>query len=304
MNVPMQKIGMSDIKIEFISVFIEVKNRSKAAEMVRYLKALAKSNPAVKVVHNPGVEEKVYLRVINVPGIQELHTEDVIEQLERDTGIEVTPKNPERKVDTEIVTKIVGATFLFAHKLIPIARKTIENDGYEATLLAVGEKRLKNWNKAQHPLFKYIPNAPKLICESRYMTEINKHNLNEEINICDLFKVGSKVDASGKTIGRGFSGAMKRHNFKGLRATHGVTKAHRSHGSTGHRSLPARVFKGKKMAGRYGNENITTQSLQVVLSDTMNISGHEGYVIAVIGSVPGFNGSTCFIAPAVKGSIQ
>ena len=109
-----------------------------------------------------------------------------------------------------------------------------------------------------------------------------------------IFSVGQKVDVRGKTIGKGFAGGMKRHNFGGLEATHGVSVSHRSHGSTGQCQDPGRVFKGKKMAGRMGGVNITKQNLEVVYIDDAS------KVIAIKGSVPGKPGAILQISKAIK----
>jgi large subunit ribosomal protein L3 len=301
MNIPMQKIGMSDLKVEFISVSVEVKNRAHAPEMVKYLRKLSSEDPAIKIIYNPGVEARVTIRVTSVPGLRPLHTEDIISRLEADCKIEVTPKNPDRKAETTTVTKIMGATFLFCNHLVPVARKTVERDGYDATILAFGKGKIKSWNKAQHTLFEGLGYAPHSICESRHIACINEADLNQEIDLCNLFRVGCKVDVAGTTLGRGFAGVMKRHNFSGLPASHGVTLKHRSGGSTGQRTYAGRVFKGKKMAGHYGNERVTIQSLQVLMSSKMNIGGTDGAVIAVLGSIPGYDSGMCFVKPAAKG---
>jgi large subunit ribosomal protein L3 len=108
------------------------------------------------------------------------------------------------------------------------------------------------------------------------------------------FVVGQFVDVTGTSIGKGFAGVMKRHNFGGLRASHGVSISHRSHGSTGHRQDPGRVFKGKKMAGHLGDERITTQNLKVVSTDV------ERGLILIEGSVPGAPGGYVLVKDAVK----
>lgn len=192
--------------------------------------------------------------------------------------------------------KIVGATFLWADKIVPIQQKCKNKHGYEATLFAFGKGKIKSWNKAQHKLFQSLDFTPKKICESREFITEDKSPL----EVHKIFETGSKVDVSGITKGRGFSGPIKRHNFKGLPASHGVSKAHRSHGSTGNRTAPGRVFKGKKMAGHYGNERVTVQSLKVVFAKEMELGNSVGSVIAVMGAVPGCNGSTCYVKHTVK----
>jgi large subunit ribosomal protein L3 len=110
----------------------------------------------------------------------------------------------------------------------------------------------------------------------------------------DYFAVGHCVDVTGVTIGRGFAGVMKRHNFGGLRASHGVSVSHRSHGSTGHRKDPSKVFKGKKMAGHMGCQRVTVQNLRVMECDV------ERGLIVVKGNVPGFEGGWVMMRDSVK----
>ena len=113
----------------------------------------------------------------------------------------------------------------------------------------------------------------------------------------DHFVAGQFVDVCGVSIGKGFAGAMKRWGFKGLRATHGVSVAHRSHGSTGQRQDPGKVFKGKKMAGHYGAERVTTQNLKVAMVDV------ERGLVLVRGAVPGAKGGWVLLRDAVKGTL-
>lgn len=195
---------------------------------------------------------------------------------------------------------VIGVTFLWCEKLKVLSHKTIERDGYSALLLGFGDARIKSWNKAQHYLFKdsdEFKDVPSKIYEYRTDKALE---IGTFINPSQLFAIGSHVDVSGNSKGRGFSGVMKRHNFSGLGASHGVSKAHRKPGSTGQRTYPGRVFKGKKMAGRYGNERITVQSMEVVFSEEMELCGRKGSIIGVHGAVPGPNNALCFLKHAVK----
>lgn len=194
--------------------------------------------------------------------------------------------------------KVLPVTLLWCDSLKVLSHKTTEKDGYSAMVLGFGKARLKKWNKAQHYLFNNMEGiAAEKIYEFRTEEAVP---VGSEILPSELFPVGCMVDVSGNTIGRGFTGVMKRHNFCGLGASHGVSKAHRKGGSTGQRTLPGRVFKGRKMAGRYGNERATIQNLEVLISEKMNIEGREGCLIGVYGAVPGANKSLCYIKPAIK----
>lgn len=192
--------------------------------------------------------------------------------------------------------KVVGVTFLWCEMLRVLAHKTPDRDGYSAMVLGFGKTKPKTWNKAQHYLFSGQETAPESIYE--YRTD-DLAEIGSEINPVDSFLFGSYVDVAGTSKGRGFAGVMKRHNFHGLGASHGVSKAHRKAGSTG-QNEPARVFKGKKMPGHYGHERITVQSLKVVFADNMTLDGKNGAVIGVHGAVPGPNQGMCFVKHAVK----
>lgn len=196
---------------------------------------------------------------------------------------------------------VVGATFLWCERLKVLGHKTIERDQYSAEILGFGVSRQSVWHKPQHYLFQSVDSAAQVIYEHRTS---NIHDIGSSIVPHEIFSIGSHVDVSGETKGRGFSGVMKRWNFCGLGASHGVSKAHRKAGSTGQRTYPGRVFRGKKMAGRYGGERVTIQSLKVVLSESYEFNGVSGSLIGVLGAVPGPNNSLCFIKSAVKKVVQ
>ena len=177
-----------------------------------------------------------------------------------------------------------------------IAQKTQAKDGYDAVLLGAGAKKAKNVGKAQAGLFNKGNILPKQkLAEFRIAAE-NMLNIGDEI-LPDHFQVGQFVDITGVSIGKGFAGSMKRHNFGGLRATHGVSISHRSHGSTGHSQDPGKVFKGKKMAGHMGARRVQMQNLEVLKAD------NENGLILVKGGVPGAKNSWLLVRDAVKKSL-
>jgi large subunit ribosomal protein L3 len=174
-----------------------------------------------------------------------------------------------------------------------VAQRTDEKDGYTAVQLGVGARKPKGMSKALRGHFARAEVEPKRkLAEFRVSPE-NLIGVGEEIT-ADHYFAGQYVDVAGTSIGKGFAGVMKRHNFGGLRATHGVSVSHRSHGSTGQRQDPGKVFKGKKMAGHMGNVRVTTQNLQVVRTDA------ERGLIMVRGAVPGAKGGWVIIRDAAK----
>jgi len=174
-----------------------------------------------------------------------------------------------------------------------VAQRTADKDGYTALQLGAGKKKAKNTSKAERGHFAKAQVEPKRQVVEFRVSEDNLLPVGAEIT-ADHFAVGQKVDVSGVTMGHGFSGAMKRWNFGGLRATHGVSVSHRSHGSTGQRQDPGKVFKGKKMAGHYGAERVTTQNLVIVRTDL------ERGLILVKGAVPGVEGTYLEVRDAAK----
>ena len=205
-----------------------------------------------------------------------------------------------------VIAKKVGMTRLFMEdgKQIPVtvlhldglqvvAQRTAEKDGYSAVQLGAGSAKAKRTSKAMRGHFATANVAPKRkIAEFRVDAE-NLIAVGEEIT-ADHYSEGQYVDVAGTSIGKGFQGAMKRWNFKGLRASHGVSISHRSHGSTGQCQDPGKVFKGKKMAGHMGAARVTTQNLQVVRTDA------DRGLIMVKGAVPGSKGGWVTVKDAVK----
>ena len=175
--------------------------------------------------------------------------------------------------------------------------KTTEKDGYNAVQIASIEtgKDISHVNKPQRKLFSSINIKPKKILKEFRVDINNILDVGTKLN-ADHFKVDQFIDASSYSIGKGFAGVMKRHNFGGLRASHGVSISHRSHGSTGQNQDPGRVFKGKKMAGRMGHTKVTKQNLKIIEVDNVN------NILIVKGSVPGKKNSVIFLKDAVKRS--
>ena len=175
--------------------------------------------------------------------------------------------------------------------------KTEEKDGYNAVQLASLDtgKDISHVNKPQRKLFSSIKIKPKKILKEFKVDNDNILDVGTKLN-ADHFKVDQFIDASSFSIGKGFAGVMKRHNFGGLRASHGVSISHRSHGSTGQNQDPGRVFKGKKMAGRMGHTKVTKQNLKIIEIDIVN------NLLIVKGSVPGKKNSVIFLKDSIKRS--
>ncbi len=171
--------------------------------------------------------------------------------------------------------------------------RTEEKDGYTAVQLGAGKAKVKRVSKAQRANFAKAKVEPKKkVVEFRVANE-NVLEVGARLGV-NHFVAGQFVDVTATSKGKGFAGAMKRHNFGGLRASHGVSISHRSHGSTGQCQEPGKVFKGKKMAGQMGNERVTTQNLQIVAVDL------EDSLILVKGAVPGAKSGWVLINDAVK----
>ncbi len=175
--------------------------------------------------------------------------------------------------------------------------KTIEKHGYNAVQLASIEtkKDISKIKKPQRKIFSSNQIKPKKILKEFKVDNENILEVGTKLSV-DHFKVDQFIDASSFSIGKGFAGVMKRHNFGGLRASHGVSISHRSHGSTGQNQDPGRVFKGKKMAGRMGNKKVTKQNLKIVEIDKNN------NLLIVKGSIPGKKNQVIFLKDAVKRS--
>ncbi len=207
---------------------------------------------------------------------------------------------------TGVIAKKIGMTRVFAEggRHVPVTIlsldglqvvdvRTTERDGYTAVQLGLGKTKVKNVTKPMRGHFAKAKVEPKARVMEFRVDADKVPDVGKTIG-ADHFKVGQFVDVRGVTIGRGFAGAMKRHHFGGLRATHGVSVSHRSHGSTGGRQDPGRVFKGKKMAGHMGVRWRTQQNLIVVGADA------ERGLLMIRGSIPGPEGGYVTVSDAVK----
>ena len=187
----------------------------------------------------------------------------------------------------------IPVTVLRLEKLQVVAQKTVDKDGYFAVKLGAGSVKAKNCNKSLRGQFSISKVEPKRKLKEFRVSQDNLIDIGKEINASHYVE-GQYVDVSGLSIGKGFAGAMKRHNFSGLRASHGVSISHRSHGSTGQCQDPGRVFKGKKMAGHMGDCNVTIQNLRVVKTDP------EKGIILIKGAVPGAKGGWVTLKDSIK----
>jgi large subunit ribosomal protein L3 len=210
---------------------------------------------------------------------------------------------------TGVIAKKVGMTRVFAEDgaHVPVtvlslegcqvvAQRTQEKDGYVALQLGAGSRKAKNVTQPMRGHYGKANVEPKAKLAEFRVPADGLVDVGMEIT-ADHFVPGQKIDVAGITIGKGFAGAMKRWNFGGLRATHGVSVSHRSHGSTGQRQDPGKVFKNKKMAGHLGVERVTTQNLTVVRVDA------DRGLILVKGAVPGSEGSWVEVRDAVKAKL-
>ena len=188
-------------------------------------------------------------------------------------------------------------TVLKVDECIVSSVKTLEKHGYNAVQLASIEtnRDISHIKKPQRKIFSSIKLNPKKIVKEFKVDDDNVLDIGTKLNV-NHFKVDQFIDASSISIGKGFAGVMKRHNFGGLRASHGVSISHRSHGSTGQNQDPGRVFKGKKMAGRMGNKKVTKQNLKVIDIDNIN------NLLIVKGSVPGKKNSIVYLKDSIKRS--
>lgn len=187
----------------------------------------------------------------------------------------------------------IPVTILQLDECQVVSLRTMERDGYTAIQLGCDLKNAKNVTKPMRGHFaKSKVNLKSKLVEFRVSNDAMLE-IGDKIG-ADHFVLGQYVDISGKSIGKGFAGAMKRHNFGGLRASHGVSASHRSHGSTGQCQDPGKVFKGKKMAGHLGDMRVTQQNLLVIKTDK------ERGLIFIKGGIPGASGSYVMLRDAVK----
>ncbi len=187
---------------------------------------------------------------------------------------------------------VIPVTLIEAGPCVVAQKKTVENDGYDAVQLAYGDISKKNVNKAAQGHFNKAGITPKRHLKEFRLDDCSALEAGSVVTV-DTFAAGEKVDITGITKGRGYTGAIKRWNLHKLRMTHGVGPVHRQSGSMGVID-PARIFKNKKMAGQYGNEQVTVLNLAAVKIDA------EKNLIAVKGAVPGAKGGIVFIRDSVK----
>ena len=190
----------------------------------------------------------------------------------------------------------ITLTFLQVEDCQVVGHKTIAKDGYNALVLGAVLRKPSKVSKSMKKVFANAKVEPRAVLKEFRVSEDNLLEVGTEIKPSH-YEIGQYVDVSGRSIGKGFAGVMKRHNFGGLEATHGVSISHRSHGSTGQCQDPGKVFKGKKMAGHLGDKNVTIQNLQVIDRD------EEKGLIIVSGNVPGSKGKYVFIKDAIKKAI-
>jgi len=191
----------------------------------------------------------------------------------------------------------VPVTVLQVDNCQVVAQRNEERDGYTALQLGVGTAKVKRTSQQMRGHFAKAQVEPKRKVVEFRVSPDALIDVGSQI-LPDHFVDGQRVDVIGTSIGKGFAGAMKRHNFRGLRASHGVSVSHRSHGSTGNSQDPGRVWKGKKMAGHMGDVRVTTQNLTVVSTDV------DRGLILVRGAVPGSKGGYVLIQDAVKIGMQ
>lgn len=204
-----------------------------------------------------------------------------------------------------ILAKKIGMTQIFEDgKFIPVTvveagpnyvlqKKTVENDGYTALQLGFDEKKGKNTTKPIMGIFKKAGVNPQRFVKELRVDSVEGFELGQEIK-ADVLAEVEYVDITGTSKGKGTAGVMKRHNFAGNRASHGVSRNHRLGGSIGMSSWPGKVLRGKKMAGQYGNATVTVQNLKVVKVDV------ENNLLLIKGAVPGSKNSYIVVKPAVK----
>lgn len=204
-----------------------------------------------------------------------------------------------------ILAKKIGMTQIFEDgKFIPVTvveagpnyvlqKKTVENDGYTALQVGFDEKKEKNTTKPIMGIFKKAGVNPQRFVKELRVDSVEGFELGQEIK-ADVLAEVEYVDITGTSKGKGTAGVMKRHNFGGNRASHGVSRNHRLGGSIGMSSWPGKVLKGKRMAGQYGNATVTVQNLKVVKVDV------ENNLLLIKGAVPGSKNSYIVVKPAVK----
>jgi len=195
--------------------------------------------------------------------------------------------------------ELVPVTVIQAGPCTVVRTKTAATDGYAAVQLGFGARKAQRATKAyRNHCLKAGETVYQILREFRLAEDAPSMTLGEQVGVDGLFKEGDWVDVSGVTKGRGFTGVIKRHHFSGFPGSHGTHEYFRHGGSIGNRSFPGRVFKGKRMAGQYGSERVTTQNLRVIA-----VRSAENLLL-VRGAVPGARGGLVMVQPAVKRAIH
>ena len=189
--------------------------------------------------------------------------------------------------------KVVPVTVVEAGPCVVVQKKTVENDGYAALQLGYGDVKVQRMNRPMRTKFEKADGAPKSTLKEFRLEDCDSLNVGDIIK-ADTFAVGDAIDVVGTSKGKGFAGAIKRHNQHRLKETHGTGPVHRQAGSMGACSSPSRIYKGKGMAGHMGAEQVTVQNLEIVKIDT------ENNLIAIKGAIPGPKGGIVYIVDSVK----
>ena len=190
--------------------------------------------------------------------------------------------------------RMIPVTVLAVEPLRIVKIRTAEKDGYSALQVTFGEKKASKLTKPVAGQFEAVGVAPGVRLVELRLDDVSGYEVGQEINVGELAD-GDLVDVTAVSKGKGFAGAMKRHGFAGQRASHGAHRIHRAPGSIGQCATPARVFKGKRMAGRTGGEKVTTLNLKVVAADP------EKNLLLLKGAIPGPKGGLVLVRDAVKG---
>ena len=190
--------------------------------------------------------------------------------------------------------KVIPVTVLEAGPCVVSQKKTVENDGYAAIQVGFGDLKAHRVNKPMKGHFAKGNVAPKRTLREFRLENTDNYNVGDLIK-ADIFAVGEKVDVTGTSKGKGYAGAMKRHGFAGQGAGHGNQAAHRRVGGIGAAATPGRIFKGKRMAGRMGNDRVTTQNLKIQKVDA------DANLLLIKGAVPGARGGLLVVKTATKG---
>jgi large subunit ribosomal protein L3 len=190
---------------------------------------------------------------------------------------------------------VVPVTVIETGPCVVLQKKEAARDGYDAVQVGFGSKKNQRVNKPEQGHMKKVAKGAFRVLREFRSEDVGKYEVGQEIKVSDLFKAGDRVDVTGTSKGRGFAGVIKRWGFGGFPASHGTHEYFRHGGSIGNRSFPGRVFKGKKMAGHWGNERVSVQNLEVLEVRP------EGNLLLVKGSVPGSRRGVVLVRRAVKG---